>query len=78
MQITDVFVTFEGRGGNYASCRAQEDATCRVEFSIAKTGNRNDAGDDEYAINQINLRLVAPDDDSDSEPDHYESFCNSL
>jgi hypothetical protein len=54
-QITDVFVTFDDNSDNYANCRAEEDTIQGVELSIAATGNKNDGGEDEYAIADIKV-----------------------
>ena len=77
-QITDVFVTFDDNSENYVSYRAEEDTIKSAEFGIVATGNKNDGGEDEYAITDIKVRLVAPGDDSDSDLDDFESLCNSL
>lgn len=77
-QITDIFITFDDNSDNYANYRAEEDTIKSADFSIAATGNKNDGGEDEYAITDIKVRLVAPGEDSDSDPDDYESLCNSL
>ncbi len=77
-QITDVFVTFDDNSDNHANYRAEEDTIQSVEFIIVATGNKNDDGADEFAITDIKVRLIAPDEDSDSDPDDYESLCNSL
>ena len=77
-QITDVFVTFDDNSDNYANYRAEEDTIKSAEFSIVATGNKDYGGEDEYAITDIKVRLVAPGEDSDSDPDDDESLCNSL
>lgn len=77
-QITDVFITFDDGSDNYASYRAEEDTIESVEFDITATGKKNGDGEDEYLISNIAMRLVAPDEDSDSDPDDYESLCGSL
>jgi hypothetical protein len=77
-QITDVFITFDDNSDSYANYRAEEDTIESVEFDISATGKKNEVGEDEYSITNIAMRLIAPDDDSDSDQDDYESLCNSL
>ena len=77
-QITDIFATFDDNSDNYANYRAEEDAIESIEFDISATGKKNEAGEDEYSMTNIAMRLIAPNEDSDSDPDDYESLCNSL
>jgi hypothetical protein len=77
-QITDIYITFDDNSDNYANYVAEEDTMQSIEFSISATGKKNDAGEDEYSITNIAIRLVEPEEGSDSYPEDYESLCNSL
>jgi len=77
-QITDVFITFDDNSDNYANYIAEEDTIESVEFDISATGKKNEVDEDEYSITNITMRLIAPDGDSDSDSDVYESLCSSL
>ena len=77
-QITNIFVTFDNNSDNYPHYRAEEDTIESVEFDISSTGKKNEAGEDEYSITNIAIRLIAPDEDSNSDSDDYESLCSSL
>ncbi|MBD1194451.1 hypothetical protein [Vulcanococcus sp. Clear-D1] len=78
VQITDIFVTFDDNSDNYANYVAEEDTIQDAGFNIKATGNKNDSGEDEYAIPDISLKLTQPEEGSDSDPDDYESLCSSL